>query len=127
MNNLKTVDRRRHKRFLAPDGAFTILLQKPHLTLLGKILDISRQGLSFRYLGCERQVPLPSKVGIVLHSHNFHLREILVKTVSNIEYKNNNRSESIFRCSLRFTRLTEEQKFELEHFIRNYTKGVVGS
>ena len=125
--NLKIIDRRKHKRFRAPDGAFTILLQEPHLTLLGKILDISRGGLSFRYLDCKKEVFAPSKVGIVLHSRNFYLHNIPVKTVSNIEVmdKKTSSSEVIMRCSMHFAGLNTEQKIELENFIRNYTTGVL--
>lgn len=125
--NLKIVDRRKQKRFRAPDGAFTILWQEPHLTLLGKILDIGRGGFSFRYLGGKQQMLTPSEVEIVLHTHNFHLQNIPVKTISNVEVedKMGNGSKTTRRCSVRFAGLSEEQKFELEHFIRKYTSGAV--
>lgn len=42
------VERRKHKRFQVPFGAFAVL--GPHSTKVGRIMDISMGGLTFRHI-----------------------------------------------------------------------------
>ena len=48
-NKKKLVDRRKHKRFRVPESAFVTL--RAHDVRVAQIIDISRGGLAFRYVG----------------------------------------------------------------------------
>lgn len=48
-NKKKLVDRRKHKRFRVPESAFVTL--RTHDVRVAQIIDISRGGLAFRYVG----------------------------------------------------------------------------
>ncbi|NVM20993.1 MAG: PilZ domain-containing protein [Desulfobacterales bacterium] len=121
------MERRKHKRYKAPNGAFVVLLLEPHFAKLGQIIDIGRGGLAFRYTGRQEWSAGSSELGILFHEQKFHLDRVPFKTVSDFEMarKTAHSPVAIRRCGVRFVGLTHEQKFELEHFIRNYTSGEV--
>lgn len=64
-NSKELFERRKHKRFHVQDGAFAVL--RPHYAeLLGQIIDISRGGVSFRYIASEELSNGSFKLDILL-------------------------------------------------------------
>jgi len=74
MNN-----RRKSKRFLPDSRAFACL--RPDFAKLGKINDISRGGISFRYIPNQSPAEEPNEINIFLCGNKFFLTKIKCKVV----------------------------------------------
>jgi len=122
------VERRKHKRFQVQDSAFVVLRAPwPHSTKVGQIIDMSGQGLAFRYIAGEERSNGSFKLEILLGDHSFYLNKIPFKTVSDCEVAN----EVPFSCiqmrrtGVQFGDLAPNQISQIEYFIRNHTTGEV--
>lgn len=118
------IERRKHKRFRVREGAFAAL--KPHWfrsTILGEIIDISIDGLAFRYIAAKKRSELSFKLKILLADGSFSLDKVPSRTISDLEIGNEFSIDftPIRRCCVQFARLTHDQISGLEHFIRNYS------
>jgi len=120
-------ERRKHKRYTAPHGAFAVLAVESHFAKLGQIIDVSRGGLSFTYAGTKEWTSESLELGILFSEQKFRLDNVPFKTVSDFEMAGETpaRDVVIRRRGVRFGALTYEQKFELEQFIRRDTLGEV--
>ncbi|SHJ67068.1 PilZ domain-containing protein [Malonomonas rubra DSM 5091] len=109
---------REHQRFKAVHRAL-VLVDKGPDSLPYHIMDISESGLSFRYLG---QKLKRSEVKEISLYHDFELivDKIPVQTVSDQRLQDN--LVPIRRSSVQFKDLSNEQRSQLEQFIRNYTE-----
>ena len=121
------VERRKHKRYMAPHGVFAVLAVESHFAKLGQIMDVSRGGLSFSYAGTEEWISESSALGILFPGQKFRLDNLPFKTVSDFEMVGETPASDVVirRRGVRFGGLTYEQKFELEQFIRRDTLGEV--
>lgn len=126
------VDRRRSRRHTVKDGSYVLLRQSGY-TALGKIIDISRDGLSFRtedetlegfgmplsldILGQEESLNFQS-----ISSANF-LENICSIPVSHILLEASTTTEVPLkhRSSVRFGELSSNLASQLDCFIRNYS------
>ena len=116
-------DRRKFKRFLVKDHVFVLL--GPDFTELGQIIDISRDGLSFRYMNGAKTVNDDSfEIDIVLSDEGFYLERLSLIPVSDCADRNGFSLRPLLRrrC-VQFADLMPNQISRLEYFIRNYTKG----
>ena len=118
------IERRKHKRFRVREGAFAAL--KSHWfrsTILGEIIDISNDGLAFRYIAAKKRSGLSFKLKMLLADGSFSLERVPSRTISDIEIGNEFSVDftPIRRCCVQFTRLTRDQISGLDHFIRNYS------
>ena len=115
-------ERRRHPRYHLPEGGIALLtVTGPYSTVVGHILDISISGLSFRYVADEPISDGPSKITIALPDSKYYLRELPIEPVSDFEIaKIPFGSISPRRHSIKFGRLTDGQRDQLEHFIRRH-------
>jgi hypothetical protein len=119
------LERRANKRFQAPMGAFAVL--GPDATKVGRIIDISMNGLAFRHV--DRKEPLHGlyELDLFMIDHDFHLNKIPFETISDYEIVN----EAPFsfmttrQTGLQFGELTPKQRSGLAHFIENHTLGEV--
>lgn len=116
----KNVDRRKHKRFQVQDVSFAAL--RPNYHKIGQIIDMSTDGLAFRYLADVESPETSFALDIFLASRAFHLSGLPFKIIYDVE-TNELRLSSIKtrRSGLQFGELTFEQKSQLEYFIRNYS------
>jgi hypothetical protein len=121
----QVVERRKHKRYMAPHGVFAVLAVESHFAKLGQIMDVSRGGLSFSYAGTEEWISESSELDILFPERKFRLDNLPFKTVSDFEMVGETLASdvAIRRRGVRFGGLTYEQKFELEQFIRRDTLG----
>jgi hypothetical protein len=122
------VERRKHKRFQVQDSAFVVLRAPgPHSTKVGQIVDMSRQGLAFRYIASEERSGGSIELEILLGDHSFYLNKIPFITISDCEVAN----EIPFSCiqmkrtGVQFGDLAPNQLSQIEYFIRNHTTGEV--
>jgi len=122
MDKVKTpVDRRKHERYLAERQTITMLW--PASSIVGRVVDISIDGLAFRYLASEKPQDRSSGIEIMLPQDRFSSGILPFRTVSD------QKTPSFFgtlvgkqerRRSVEFGELTEDQRAKLASFIENY-------
>jgi len=116
------MERRKFTRFLAQDDAFAAL--RGGFTKVGKIYDISLNGLAFRYLSEQRPQEEYTHVDIFLSNNGFHLAGAPCTIVyDEKESISNLNTVSPYRCGVCFKPLTKEKRDKLEFFLNNFTTG----
>ncbi|MBW1860726.1 MAG: PilZ domain-containing protein [Deltaproteobacteria bacterium] len=108
INTKQQVERRKHKRFQAWNGAFVAL--GPYSLKLGQIVNMSMGGLAFRYIGSRKPSRMKTESKIFI-DNGFCLDDVpsLVMRQSGVQ----------------FGKLTRDQRSELEYFIHNHTAGAM--
>ena len=125
--NNELAERRRDKRFKVMDGGVALVTPPgPHSTVVGDIIDISMNGLSFRYLA-DKALPAEAKeLTIASARDKFYLRGLPIRAVSDFEIaKIPFGSLSPRRHGLEFGDLTDEQAARLESFIASHAAAEV--
>ena len=118
------MERRRFTRFKVKDDAYAAL--RGNYTKVGKICDISLNGLAFNYLAEKIYDETLNLVDIFLSKNGFHLSGVPCTVVCDQEecaYSSPVITQ--YRCCLKFERLNEEHSDKLEFFINNHTTGVI--
>jgi len=117
------VERRKHKRFQAWNGAFVAL--GPYSLKLGQIVNMSMGGLSFRYIGSREPSKMKTESKIFI-DNGFCLDDVPLETVSDCEAKQGSFASLVMRQSgVQFGELTQDQKSQLQFFIHNHTAGAM--
>jgi len=118
------MERRKFTRFRVQDDAFAAL--RGDFSKVGKIYDISLNGLAFRYLAekeCNDEI---THVDIFLSGNGFHLSGVSCTMVYNIkESTSSSLSMLAYRCGLKFEPLKEEQQVKLDLFLNTHTRGKI--
>ena len=123
-----TIERRKYVRFLAKNNSFAAL--RNGFKKVGKIDDISINGLGFSYLSKIAEVDSTdhhTQADIFSTENGFHLSNVPCKivyetldTIFNIKFP-----VQTYRCGLQFGKLTRSQLGQMELFIENYTTGIL--
>ena len=115
------VEGRQHRRFTVHNGGFAALCNE--FTALGQIIDISRDGLSFRYVASKARTYESAELRILMTDGSFCFEKVPFKTVwdSAMPREFSFGSISLRHCGVQFGDLTHRQKADLEHFIQSYT------
>jgi len=123
MGRKERVERRKHKRLRAEDGAYAAI--RPHYNKIGQIIDISRGGLAFRYMVCNSENDGPCELDIFLLGNGFHLDKVSVRMVSDQEMPEGVSPGllTMRRCAVQFEGLSQKEIFQLDYFIQNHTLG----
>lgn len=122
-NTKEQVERRKHKRFQAWNGAFVAL--GPYSLKLGQIVNMSMGGLAFRYIGSRKPSKMKTESKIFI-DNGFCLDDVPLETVSDFEAKQGSFASLVMRQSgVQFGKLTRDQESELEYFIDNHTAGAM--
>ena len=120
------MERRKFTRFRTQDDAYAAL--RGNNTKVGKINDISLNGLAFKYLAEKVCDETFNRVDIFLSSNGFHLSGVpCVIVCDEKQYVYDQQGIAMYRCGLKFVGLDEEQGNKLEFFINNYTTGILSS
>lgn len=118
-NTKQRVERRKHKRFQAWNGAFVAL--GPYSMKLGQIVNMSMGGLAFRYIGSHEPSRMKTESKIFI-DNGFCLDDVPLETVSDREAKQGHFASLVMRQSgVQFGELTNDQRSQLEYFIHNHT------
>jgi c-di-GMP-binding flagellar brake protein YcgR len=118
------MEKRKFIRFRARDDAYAAL--QGNFSKVGKIYDISLNGLAFRYLAEKMTDETFNHVDIFLTDNGFHLSGVHCSVVyDEKESISNSQVVSPYRCGLKFEQVNEEQQNKLEVFLNNYTTGKV--
>ena len=110
-------DRRKFRRYHAISGAFAVN------TKFGQLVDISRGGLSFRYV---ERTGWPKELfekGVIFGDDDFCLDDLPIKTICDHVVANglSNYATAIRRCGVGFGDLSPKQRIDLEYFIWAHT------
>jgi hypothetical protein len=91
---------------------------------VGPVIDISRGGLSFRYVD-GKETTNESYLHIFLTEANFYLEKLPIKTILDFKIpdKSASSSNTMRRCGLQFEDLTHDQASQLKFFVENYSMG----
>jgi c-di-GMP-binding flagellar brake protein YcgR len=121
MGNKKIVDRRKNKRFQTEKNTYAVLRARG--SKLGRVIDISKGGLAFRYVSVGQRLRGPLELDLLSHQYDYRIDKIPVKIITDLELANKKafKSTTLKRVGVQFGKLTREQKSKLEHFIRDYT------
>jgi len=121
MDSKRLVERRKYKRFQVQENTFALL--RAQVSKLGRVIDISKGGLAFRYVSIGERLKGPLEVDLLLPHHDFSLNKLPVKIISNFEIASETpfRSLTLRRVGVQFGELTQKQKSRLEYFIQNHT------
>ena len=116
------LERRKHKRFLVQNDAIAVL--RPIVDKRGPIIDISRGGLSFRYITAKESRGRSLKLDILLPDLSFYLGHLPIRTIRDFEITSEYAigSTKTRRCSVQFRKLTPEQISQIESFMDNHTR-----
>lgn len=121
-------EQRIHERLIPKDNAFAALGRK--YAIVGKIKDISMDGLAFEYIAGEELRKGESSLDIFLVGTEFHLYKLPCKVIYNIDLyipQINNHLVKIYttkRCGVKFRKLTNDLKVLLDFFLKYHTKGI---
>jgi hypothetical protein len=118
-------EKRRFRRFQAPQNAFA-RLGGPE-GRLGQIIDISKGGLAFRYVGNGGQPKRSLQMDIFLDNNGFRLEKVSYRTISDFEVSKQGLANSVImrRRGVQFDELDQGHASRLEYFIENYALGAV--
>jgi hypothetical protein len=123
-----TIERRKYVRFLAKKNSFAAL--RNEFNKVGKIDDISINGLGFSYLSKIAEVDSTdhhSQVDIFITENGFHLSNVPCRIVYEIPDPTPDKGLPVqrFRCGLQFGELTRSQLGQIELFTENYTTWIL--
>ncbi len=124
MNMEELVNERRYARFrVPPDNAYAVFWRHWfRSSIMGNIVDISLDGLCFRYIASGKSLNRLSLIDILLTDGSFCLNKIQVKTISDFEIDGKPSVDFKTRqCGVQFGSLTDNQKSDLRYFIQTYT------
>jgi hypothetical protein len=119
-------DKRRNDRFLVGDEVIVALRNKS--SRVGRVKDVSMEGLSFEHIYDEDMEREPSKRDISLWVNNFSLLGIPCRVIYDIpiseppEYDLVTIHFKTRRCGVQFETLVENQKAQLDYFLKTYAK-----
>jgi hypothetical protein len=116
------VDRRKGVRQRVKGGVFASLW--PHVSVVGRILDVSREGLSFWYLGSEESTTDSFSLMISSNDGTVEDRELPVETVWDEPRPNDFACGRICRrcCGVKFRKLSPEQEAAIGHLVDTYSE-----
>ena len=123
-----TSERRKYMRFLAKGNTFAAL--RSGFKKVGKIDDISINGLGFSYLSSITQVdcaPNHTRVDIFSSENGIHFSNLPCRIICEIPDQASDEGFLVrmCRCGLQFGKLTRSQLEQLELFIESYTTGIL--
>jgi hypothetical protein len=114
-------ERRKDRRYPARPGAFASVRNSSHR--LGQIANISKGGLSFRYVASKDQKNGHSKMDIFLVDSDFLVRDIPVRTVSDtpVSEKIPFSRIAMRRRGVEFVNMTHILAEGIDWFLRHHT------
>ncbi|MEE8431849.1 MAG: PilZ domain-containing protein [Candidatus Desulfatibia sp.] len=124
-NSKGFIEKRKHRRFKAKEGAFAVVTSGDNK--IGQIKNISKGGLAFQYVASEKKLAGLLTMDIFRNSKEFYLKNVSVKTTSDIYVDNKSPFSTIIlrQCGGKFADLADNQISQLDRFIQNYTIGEV--
>jgi hypothetical protein len=118
------VEHRQCKRFRVREG--TVVIFRFPDAGMGRLIDISRGGLTFDWVTSEVLPIEATKLDICRTDSLFILYNLPCQSIWELSiYEKHPATLHRKRCGVQFGELTSDQKSQLEHFIQNHTRGEV--
>jgi len=114
------VERRKHKRFPLQEAAFVCFNSRP--AVVGRIADVSLDGLGFNYLSSSGWAKDLLSLDILCIGCDFSSMTIPAKTIWDLETVDATVDDAR-RCGVQFEHLTENQKNDVKKLIKCCTMG----
>jgi hypothetical protein len=118
----REIERRKQTRLQVKERAAAILDD----SRIGIILDISKEGLSFRYVASPKEIETSTSPKRVSITHDdFTLTDIPCTIVNDrhlMENYSNLSSLNMYRCCLQFDEMAPNHKSHLDYFLANFTE-----
>jgi hypothetical protein len=117
-NVIELAKRRKHRRFQIESSAFVVY----HSNKLGRIVDISMDGLSFSHVERDRTPRKLRDLDIFLIDRDFYLENVPLRVDSIVKsYQPSFSSIYLGQYTVQFGDLTKRQRSRIEYLIRNHT------
>ena len=119
--NARTDERREKDRFKLKPGAVVLLAQNwPHSTIVGNILDISKDGVAVQIVDDHALLESPCELGLAGTNPHCFLGKLPAKPVSEVTMAKIPFGSLVpRRLGLRFGPLTDDQASNIEDYIRD--------
>jgi len=118
------VEQRKYRRFQVPPS--TLAIYGPYFTMRAQIVDLSSDGLAFRYTSVEKPLEELLELDILFAKGSFYLGKVPVRVISDEVAKERPfDTVPMRRSGVQFGELTRHQKMRLGYFIQNYNTGEV--
>ena len=121
----ESIERRRYKRFQVPVDACVAL--RSEYVEVGQVIDIGMGGLAFRFVPREGWPNGAVALDIFMANRSYCLCQVPFKTISEFKITDEDQTCGITvkRGSVKFGKLTRDQRSHLKYFIQNHTVGEV--
>lgn len=121
MKGKERIERRNSRRYPVKKGAFAAV--RPLYAKIGRVTDICKGGLAFRYMDTGSQERGARKLDIFVIGNAFRLDKIPVKIISDLDMPKESSSGSFAmrHCRVEFSELDQTQTDQLDYFIQHYT------
>jgi hypothetical protein len=118
-----TVEKRKHNRLKVYEDTYIALVNDS--TIIGQIINISKGGVAFRYIGKEEEITDFHRVDIYLSGSRFYLKQVPFRAISDFIIENNIKFSTVImkQCGGQFGKLTPNQVSQLDYFLANQTTG----
>ena len=115
-------ERRRHERFAVQGDAYAVL--RSDSSRLGKIIDVSRGGMSFRYVDGAENVTGTAAVDVFLLNRPVLMKSVPVRSCCDfpLDTPSVDTEEALRRRCVEFVALEPGQASALEDFITHHTR-----
>ena len=122
MGKKRTVERRKDERLQTGKNTYAVLRARG--SKLGRVIDISKGGLAFRYVSVGERLKGPLELDLLSHQYDYRIDKIPIKIITDLEVANKKafKSTTLKRVGVQFGKLTREQKSKIEHFIRDHAE-----
>jgi hypothetical protein len=119
------IERRKCKRFQVPVDACVAL--RSDYVEVGQVIDIGMGGLAFRFVPREGWPSGAVELDIFMANRSYCLCKVPFKTISEFKITDEDHTCGITvkRGSVKFGKLTRDQRSHLDYFIQNHTMGEV--
>jgi c-di-GMP-binding flagellar brake protein YcgR len=120
MGKKRTVERRKDERFQTRKNTYAVLRARG--SKLGRVIDISKGGLAFRYVSVGERLKGPLELDLLSHQYDYRIDKVPIKIITDLELANKKafKSTTLKRVGVQFGKLTREQKSKIEHFIKDH-------
>ena len=121
MNQDKNVDRRERERFKVKPGS-VVLVDKdwPHSTIVGNILDISKDGVAVQIVDDDALPESRCELKLACNNPPCFVEKLPAKAVSDVTMAKVSFGSLVpRRLGLRFGPLTDDQTAEIENYIKD--------
>ena len=120
-NKERPIEKRSYNRLQAEDGVYAIIKYKP--TILGQIINISKDGMAVRYSSKGQKLNDSSELDIFIIDSHFYIEKIQIKIISDFEIADKfsfSSQKDRQRC-FQFGEMKASQLFQLDYLLQHYT------